>query len=123
MAWSRIREYGERRAGVGKDSKGNCGKAEETRDSSSLSVSCLYICLRTYCRIAGNTLICKTDNSSARYYLVEQGKLNDVVTNNSVALDRQQTVPTERTQLVGKASANFCGKRVPRGRRDGSLWP
>jgi hypothetical protein len=30
-------------------------------------------------------------------------------------------MPTERQPLVGEVSANFCGYRVPRGQRDGSL--
>jgi hypothetical protein len=29
--------------------------------------------------------------------------------NNSVALDRELTIPTERLALVGRVSANFCG--------------
>jgi hypothetical protein len=29
--------------------------------------------------------------------------------NNSVALVRERTIPTERPYLVGEASANFCG--------------
>jgi hypothetical protein len=29
--------------------------------------------------------------------------------NNSVALVREQTIPTERLPLVGEISANFCG--------------
>jgi hypothetical protein len=28
---------------------------------------------------------------------------------NSVALVRKRTIPTERPQLVGEVSANFCG--------------
>jgi hypothetical protein len=28
---------------------------------------------------------------------------------NSVALVRKRTIPTERPQLLGKVSANFCG--------------
>jgi hypothetical protein len=42
---------------------------------------------------------------------------------NSVARVRELTIPTERPPLVGEVSANFCGERVPRGQRDGSLWP
>jgi hypothetical protein len=41
----------------------------------------------------------------------------------SVALVRKRTILTERQQLVGEVSANFCGLRVPRGQRDGSLRP
>jgi hypothetical protein len=33
----------------------------------------------------------------------------------------EQTIPTEQLQLVGEVGANFCGQRVPRGQRDGSL--
>jgi hypothetical protein len=39
---------------------------------------------------------------------------------NSVAWVRERTVPTERPQLVGEVSANFCGYRVSHGQRDGS---
>jgi hypothetical protein len=41
---------------------------------------------------------------------------------NSMAWVRERTIPTERPPLVGEAIANFCGRRVPRGQRDGSLW-
>jgi hypothetical protein len=40
---------------------------------------------------------------------------------NSVAWVRERNIPTERPPFVGEVSANFCVKRVPRGRRDGSL--
>jgi hypothetical protein len=43
--------------------------------------------------------------------------------NNFVAWVREWTMPSERPPLVGEVSANFCGYRVPRGRRDGSLRP
>jgi hypothetical protein len=36
---------------------------------------------------------------------------------------RERTIPTERPLLVGEVIANFCGWRVPRGQRDGSLRP
>jgi hypothetical protein len=36
---------------------------------------------------------------------------------------RERTIPTERQPLVGEVIANFCGQRVPRGERDGSLLP
>jgi hypothetical protein len=36
---------------------------------------------------------------------------------------RELTIPTERPPLVGEVIANFCGYRVPRGQRDGSLRP
>jgi hypothetical protein len=42
---------------------------------------------------------------------------------NSVVLVRERTKPTERPPLVGEVSANFCGYRVSRGRREGSLRP
>jgi hypothetical protein len=35
--------------------------------------------------------------------------------------DRERTILTERLPLVGEVIANFCGERVPRGQRDGSL--
>jgi hypothetical protein len=36
---------------------------------------------------------------------------------------RERTIPTERPPFVGEVIANFCGWRVPRGQRDGSLRP
>jgi hypothetical protein len=39
----------------------------------------------------------------------------------SVALVRERTVPTERLPIVGEVIANFCGYKVPRGQRDGSV--
>jgi hypothetical protein len=42
---------------------------------------------------------------------------------NSVAWVCGWTIPTERPPLVGEVSANFCGKRVPRGQHDRSLRP
>jgi hypothetical protein len=33
---------------------------------------------------------------------------------------KKRTIPTDRS-LIGEVSANFCGYRVPRGQRDGSL--
>jgi hypothetical protein len=36
---------------------------------------------------------------------------------------RERTIPTERPPLVGEVIANYCGYRVPRGQRDGSLRP
>jgi hypothetical protein len=40
---------------------------------------------------------------------------------NSVSWVRERTIPTERPPLVGEASANFCGYRVPRGQHDASF--
>jgi hypothetical protein len=37
------------------------------------------------------------------------------------ALHSEQTIPTKRQPLAGEVSNNFCGWRVPRGQRDGSL--
>jgi hypothetical protein len=31
-----------------------------------------------------------------------------IITNNSVAVVRERTIPTERPLLVGEVSANFC---------------
>jgi hypothetical protein len=45
------------------------------------------------------------------------------ITWNSVAWVREWTVPTKLSSLVCEVSANFCGYRVPRGKRDGSLRP
>jgi hypothetical protein len=36
---------------------------------------------------------------------------------------RERSIPTERPPLVGEVIANFCGSRVTRGQRDGSLRP
>jgi hypothetical protein len=36
---------------------------------------------------------------------------------------RERTIPTERPPPVGEVIANFCGQRVQRGQRDGSLTP
>jgi hypothetical protein len=40
---------------------------------------------------------------------------------HSMVWVRERTIPTERSQMVGEVIANFCGYRVPRGQRDGSL--
>jgi hypothetical protein len=42
---------------------------------------------------------------------------------NSVACVHDRTIQIERPPLIGEVSANFCGWRVPRGQRDGSLRP
>jgi hypothetical protein len=42
---------------------------------------------------------------------------------NSVASVRERKIPAERPSLVGEVIVNFCGKRVPRGQRDGFLRP
>jgi hypothetical protein len=42
---------------------------------------------------------------------------------NTMVWVRERTTPTERPPLVGEVIANFCGLRVPRGQRNGSLWP
>jgi hypothetical protein len=42
---------------------------------------------------------------------------------NSMVLVRERTIQIERPPLVGEVIANFCGQRVPRGQRDGSLRP
>jgi hypothetical protein len=36
---------------------------------------------------------------------------------------RKRTIPTELPPLVGEVIINFCGQRVPRGQRDGFIWP
>jgi hypothetical protein len=46
------------------------------------------------------------------------------VTNNSMALVRKRTIPTERPPLVGEVSANvFADRVVSRGQRGESLPP
>jgi hypothetical protein len=52
-------------------------------------------------------------------YLIWSSKLKL----NSMVWVRERTIPTERPPLVGEVIANFCGWRVPRGQRDGSLLP
>jgi hypothetical protein len=42
---------------------------------------------------------------------------------NSMVWVRERTIPTERPPFVGEVIANFWGKRVPHGQRDGSLGP
>jgi hypothetical protein len=42
---------------------------------------------------------------------------------NSMVWVRERTIPIERPPLVGEVTANSCGKREPRGQRDGSLRP
>jgi hypothetical protein len=42
---------------------------------------------------------------------------------NSVALVRERTIPTQGPPLVGEVSANFCGEKVSRGQRNGSPRP
>jgi hypothetical protein len=42
---------------------------------------------------------------------------------NSVTWVRERTIPSERPPLVGEVRGNFCGYRVPRSQRDGSLRP
>jgi hypothetical protein len=42
---------------------------------------------------------------------------------NSVGWVRERTVPTEPPPLDGEVNINFCGYRVPRGQREGSLPP
>jgi hypothetical protein len=42
---------------------------------------------------------------------------------NSGALARQQTIPTERPPLVGEVSANFSGWKMSRGQRNDSPRP
>jgi hypothetical protein len=42
---------------------------------------------------------------------------------NSMVWVRERTIPTEWPPLVGEVIANFCGWRMPRGQRDGSLRP
>jgi hypothetical protein len=42
---------------------------------------------------------------------------------NSVALVRERTIPTERPQLVGEVSVNFCGQKVSHDQRNGYPRP
>jgi hypothetical protein len=52
----------------------------------------------------------------------KHGKKLQNIKLNSVTWFQEQTIPTERSLLVGEASANFCTQRVPRGQCDGFLW-
>jgi hypothetical protein len=47
----------------------------------------------------------------------------EIITNNSVALVRERPIPTKRPRLVGEVSDKFCGLRVLRDQRVGSLRP
>jgi hypothetical protein len=47
--------------------------------------------------------------------VAENNNNNNSNNNNSVALAREQTIPTEQQPLVGEVSANFCGEWVSRG--------
>jgi hypothetical protein len=47
----------------------------------------------------------------------------EIYKKHSVASVREQTIPTERSPLIGEVSANLCALRVSRGQRDGSLLP
>jgi hypothetical protein len=40
-----------------------------------------------------------------------------------MVLVHERTIPTQRPPLAGEISATFCGWRVSRGQRDGSLRP
>jgi hypothetical protein len=53
---------------------------------------------------------------------VHQTKCPDLKLNSMVWV-RERTIPTERPPLVSEVIANFCGWRMPRGQRDGSLRP
>jgi hypothetical protein len=44
-----------------------------------------------------------------------------IINLNSIALVHKQTIPPERPPPVGEVSANFCGYRVSRGQRNGSV--
>jgi hypothetical protein len=59
-------------------------------------------------------------NSGRRVYLVFSLSKKKI---NSMVWVRKRTISTERPPLAGEVTANFCGKRVPRGQRDGSLLP
>jgi hypothetical protein len=43
----------------------------------------------------------------------------NIITNNSVALVRERTIPTERPPFVGEINANFYREGVSRGQRGG----
>jgi hypothetical protein len=56
-------------------------------------------------------------------WFIDFQTMSDYKKKNSMVWVRERTIPTERPPLVGEVIANFCGSRVPRGQRDGSLWP
>jgi hypothetical protein len=54
---------------------------------------------------------------------MQQGVMIQELKLNSVGWVRERTIPTERLRIVSEISANFCGYRVSRCQRDGSLRP
>jgi hypothetical protein len=66
---------------------------------------------------------------SSPYALSSMSRRQHMYTNikiykkNSMVWVSERTIPTERPPLVVEVIANFCGKRMSRGQRDGSLRP
>jgi hypothetical protein len=65
-------------------------------------------------------IICILETDS---YHQKSGRTKPKTKKNSMVWVSEWTIPTERPPLVGEVIANFCGQRVPRGQRDGSLLP
>jgi hypothetical protein len=61
-----------------------------------------------YCKFSNSIL---QQSASLLLTVREGGKHTDIFddNNNSVALVRERTIPTERPPLVGEVSANLCG--------------
>jgi hypothetical protein len=71
-------------------------------------------------RLAENNGLRRICNREERVLIWHLLKCTEKTT-NSVALVRERTILAERPPLVGEVSTNFCGERVPRGQRGGSL--
>jgi hypothetical protein len=63
------------------------------------------------------------DNSSAHKHHSIPDSLETKLRLNSVAWVHERTISTEWPTLFGEVSANFCGYKVTRGQRGGSLRP
>jgi hypothetical protein len=58
-----------------------------------------------------------------RLHMGSSEQIDNNNNNNSVALVRERTIQTELPPLIGEVSANVCGYKMSRGKRDGSLRP
>jgi hypothetical protein len=78
------------------------------------------------CSKFNRPFIDKINSSCIHYIRRRQLKSSAVIGRYLITpslLVRKRTIPTERPPLVGQVSANFCGQRVSRGQRNGSLRP
>jgi hypothetical protein len=88
------------------------------RLQSSLS---LFHCL--YYNFFLRRLLLQSPSPGTLIEFIFISQLNYFIQKNSMAWVRERTIPTEPLPLVGEVSANFCGERLPRGQRNGSLRP